>query len=67
MSHKLRRLAISVGAAKSFAALDACDEGKVLKRSIAIMFILSINFIVALDSRDLYPLLTKSRSIENFI
>lgn len=54
MSHKLRRPAISFGAAKSLAVVDTGDEGNILKRAMCIIFILSIYFIVALDSHDIY-------------
>lgn len=52
----------SIGTAEILAASETIDEGKVLKQSLPPLLSVSINLIDALDSRDVFTILSTQRN-----
>ena len=62
ISHKSKRPVKSVGAAEILAAGEAIDEGKLLRLALTTILPLNIDFMLVLDSRDLFNSLSTCRN-----
>ena len=62
ISHKSKRPVKSVGAAEILAAGEAIDEGKLLKFAVSTLLPFTIDFMLVVDSRDLYNTLSTCRN-----
>ena len=61
-SHKSHRPVKSAASAETFAAAQAIDEGKVLKIAMEDIWNISVQFILVVDSKDLFDSMTSCRN-----